>query len=127
MPNPRNVLIINTPPADSPGKYVILVGGKSSPPTIMYLDKLVGLEKDAAGRFAAYEVRIGQHVVARFPSDTPYMMLVRDRTELLTAVEAAAFHKKEREDIEAVYGDEPDAPPGVEEIPAEVGHPGIYL
>lgn len=128
MPNPRNVLIVNTPPVESPGKYVIIVGGRGTSPTILFLDKLVGVEKLADGRFSAYEVRVGQKTIARFPSDVPYMMLVRDRTEMLTPAEAAEFHKKERESIAAVWGDE-DTPPttSIEELPAD-GHPiGQYL
>ena len=128
MPNPRNVLIINTPPADTPGKYVIIVGGGASAPTIIFLDKLIVIEKDSGGRFAAYEARVGSRTVARFPSDTRYMMLIRERTELLTPVEAAQFHKTERESVDAVYGDEHKHDhPGLEEIPADVGHPGVYL
>ena len=125
MPNPRNVLIVNTPPVDSPGKYVIVVGGRGTPPTILFLDKLVGVEKLADGRFSAYEVRVGQRTIARFPSDIPYMMLVRDRTEMLTPAEAAEFNKKEREAVEAVWGDE-EKLPSVEELPAD-GHHGQYL
>jgi len=127
VPNPRNVLIINTPPADTPGKYVIIVGGGSSAPTIIFLDKLVGIEMDSDKRFAAYEARVGTKTVARFPSDTKYMMLIRERTELLTPVEAAQFHKSERESVDAVYDDGHVHSDVVEEMPAMPSRTGMYL
>lgn len=119
--NPRHVLIINVPLVESPGKFV-LVAGRMGTPTITFIDKLVGVEKDNTGRYAAYEGRLGNKTILRFPGDTPYMMLDRSRTEMLTPVEAAQANKIENEAVDKIWGRH------VHEVEEEApAHHGVYL
>mgnify|MGYP001601855754 CR=1 FL=1 len=115
MPNPKNVLIISPPADDSPGKYAVVVSRGMGQPTILFADSIRYNKWD-------YELVAGRQIVARFPLATPYTMVLRKYTTLLTAVEAAQLHKAEHDELEKLFGTEEKAASTVEEM-----SPGGYL
>ena len=103
----KTAIVLKAPLDDEPGKYALLIHrGPYGSSIAVYVDRLV-FEYDNDDVVTVIAGYVGDDLVVMFPAGTQYLLVSRDKIEMLTAEEAAQRNKAEEDVVNAVWGRKP--------------------